>query len=217
VTDQPASQPPEEPPSDAAPQGASGDTPAKSSGADQPTKIAAPGPPAAVAPADQRTRIAAVRRPEPESPVEVAATTPGQSADDPAPLPPASDPAVSSAPLPIPDRAMSGPIPRIPPPSGAFPSIPRSATDPQGGAASLGPGPVSASPGTGPVSASPGTGPASASPGTDPASTSSGAGPASAAASAVSSLFPADRPEVAVGASFAGGLVLALILKRLAR
>jgi hypothetical protein len=29
--------------------------------------------------------------------------------------------------------------------------------------------------------------------------------------------FPADRPEVAVGAAFAGGLVLALILKRLAR
>ncbi|HEY5428171.1 MAG TPA: hypothetical protein VIK04_03575 [Solirubrobacteraceae bacterium] len=29
--------------------------------------------------------------------------------------------------------------------------------------------------------------------------------------------FPADRPEIAVGASFAGGLVLALILKRLAR
>jgi hypothetical protein len=31
------------------------------------------------------------------------------------------------------------------------------------------------------------------------------------------SLFPADRPEVAAGAAFAGGLVLALILKRLAR
>jgi hypothetical protein len=30
-------------------------------------------------------------------------------------------------------------------------------------------------------------------------------------------LFPADQPEVAVGAAFAGGLVLALILKRLAR
>jgi hypothetical protein len=27
----------------------------------------------------------------------------------------------------------------------------------------------------------------------------------------------ADRPEVAIGAAFAGGLVLALILKRLAR
>jgi hypothetical protein len=27
----------------------------------------------------------------------------------------------------------------------------------------------------------------------------------------------ADRPEIAVGAAFAGGLVLALILKRLAR
>ncbi|HWE15454.1 MAG TPA: hypothetical protein VG365_18150 [Solirubrobacteraceae bacterium] len=31
------------------------------------------------------------------------------------------------------------------------------------------------------------------------------------------SLLPADRPELAVGAAFAGGLVLALILKRLAR
>jgi hypothetical protein len=29
--------------------------------------------------------------------------------------------------------------------------------------------------------------------------------------------FPADRPEIAVGAAFAGGLVLALILKRFAR
>jgi hypothetical protein len=29
--------------------------------------------------------------------------------------------------------------------------------------------------------------------------------------------FPADRPEIAVGAAFAGGFVLALILKRLAR
>jgi hypothetical protein len=31
------------------------------------------------------------------------------------------------------------------------------------------------------------------------------------------SLFPADRPEMAIGAAFAGGLVLALIVKRLAR
>jgi hypothetical protein len=31
-----------------------------------------------------------------------------------------------------------------------------------------------------------------------------------------SSLFPADHPEYAVGAAFGGGLVLALILKRLA-
>jgi hypothetical protein len=31
------------------------------------------------------------------------------------------------------------------------------------------------------------------------------------------STAPADRPEVAVGAAFAGGLALALILKRLAR
>jgi hypothetical protein len=36
-------------------------------------------------------------------------------------------------------------------------------------------------------------------------------------ASGAGSPFPADRPEVAVGAAFAGGLVLALILKRLAR
>jgi hypothetical protein len=28
---------------------------------------------------------------------------------------------------------------------------------------------------------------------------------------------PADRPEVAVGAAFAGGFILALVLKRLAR
>lgn len=28
---------------------------------------------------------------------------------------------------------------------------------------------------------------------------------------------PSDRPEIAVGAAFAGGLVLAMILKRLAR
>jgi hypothetical protein len=47
------------------------------------------------------------------------------------------------------------------------------------------------------------------SPGPTPyeASSSGGAG----------SLFPADRPEIAAGAAFAGGLVLALILKRLAR
>ena len=32
-----------------------------------------------------------------------------------------------------------------------------------------------------------------------------------------SSPFPSDRPEIAVGAAFAGGLVFALILKRLAR
>jgi peptidoglycan DL-endopeptidase CwlO len=33
----------------------------------------------------------------------------------------------------------------------------------------------------------------------------------------LASVFPADRPEIAAGAAFAGGLVLALILKRLAR
>lgn len=33
----------------------------------------------------------------------------------------------------------------------------------------------------------------------------------------IAAAFPADRPERAVGAAFAGGLVLALILKRLAR
>ena len=33
----------------------------------------------------------------------------------------------------------------------------------------------------------------------------------------LASLFPADRPERAVGAAFAAGLLLALILKRLAR
>jgi hypothetical protein len=32
-----------------------------------------------------------------------------------------------------------------------------------------------------------------------------------------SAAFPTDRPEVAIGGAFAGGLVLALILKRLAR
>jgi hypothetical protein len=36
-------------------------------------------------------------------------------------------------------------------------------------------------------------------------------------ATGAGSPFPADRPEVAVGAAFAGGLVLALILKHLAR
>jgi hypothetical protein len=36
-------------------------------------------------------------------------------------------------------------------------------------------------------------------------------------AGGVTALFPADRPERAVGAAFAGGLLLALILKRLAR
>jgi hypothetical protein len=40
---------------------------------------------------------------------------------------------------------------------------------------------------------------------------------APAGAESGGSPFPADRPEIAIGASFAGGLVLALILKRLAR
>ncbi|HTU97743.1 MAG TPA: hypothetical protein VMF14_17980 [Solirubrobacteraceae bacterium] len=35
--------------------------------------------------------------------------------------------------------------------------------------------------------------------------------------SALAAAFPPERPERAVGAAFAGGLVLALILKRLAR
>lgn len=43
--------------------------------------------------------------------------------------------------------------------------------------------------------------------------------PAAAGASAIAGLeqVRAERPEVAVGAAFAGGLVMALILKRLAR
>jgi hypothetical protein len=41
--------------------------------------------------------------------------------------------------------------------------------------------------------------------------------PPPAAAPIGASSVPSDRPEVAVGAAFAGGLVLALVLKRLAR
>jgi hypothetical protein len=41
--------------------------------------------------------------------------------------------------------------------------------------------------------------------------------PGGAVAGFSGSPFPADRPEIAVGAAFAGGLVLALILKRLGR
>ena len=41
--------------------------------------------------------------------------------------------------------------------------------------------------------------------------------PSPAAAPTGASSVPSDRPEVAVGAAFAGGLALALILKRLAR
>jgi hypothetical protein len=40
---------------------------------------------------------------------------------------------------------------------------------------------------------------------------------ASASPGALAAAFPPDRPERAAGAAFAGGLVLALILKRLAR
>jgi hypothetical protein len=36
-------------------------------------------------------------------------------------------------------------------------------------------------------------------------------------ADGLAAAFPSDRPERAVGAAFAGGIVLALILKRLAR
>ena len=39
----------------------------------------------------------------------------------------------------------------------------------------------------------------------------------SAAPTGLAAAFPPDRPERAVGAAFAGGMVLALILKRLAR
>jgi hypothetical protein len=39
----------------------------------------------------------------------------------------------------------------------------------------------------------------------------------SAGPSGLAAAFPPDRPERAVGAAFAGGVVLALILKRLAR
>ncbi|MGP0051170.1 MAG: hypothetical protein ACLPZR_20315 [Solirubrobacteraceae bacterium] len=41
--------------------------------------------------------------------------------------------------------------------------------------------------------------------------------PSAGDAPGLASLFPADRPERAVGAAFAGGLFLALILRRLAR
>jgi hypothetical protein len=40
---------------------------------------------------------------------------------------------------------------------------------------------------------------------------------ASSGPSGLAAAFPPDRPERAAGAAFAGGLVLALILKRLAR
>ena len=50
-----------------------------------------------------------------------------------------------------------------------------------------------------------------------PAYTSNAPGSGGAIAGWAGSPFPADRPEIGVGAAFAGGLVLALILKRLAR
>lgn len=40
---------------------------------------------------------------------------------------------------------------------------------------------------------------------------------AASPADSFAALFPPDRPEYAVGAAFAGGFVLALLLKRLAR
>jgi hypothetical protein len=40
---------------------------------------------------------------------------------------------------------------------------------------------------------------------------------AAAAPGSSTSTLPADRPEVAVGAAFAGGFILAMLLKRLAR
>jgi hypothetical protein len=39
----------------------------------------------------------------------------------------------------------------------------------------------------------------------------------SVGASTENTIGPGDRPEIAVGAAFAGGLVLAMLLKRLAR
>ena len=44
-----------------------------------------------------------------------------------------------------------------------------------------------------------------------------GSSAVTSAVEAVASLFPADRPEVGIGAAFAAGFFLALILKRLAR
>jgi hypothetical protein len=49
-----------------------------------------------------------------------------------------------------------------------------------------------------------------------PASASSGAGDSTSLQARAAALAD-ERPEVAVGAAFAGGLVVALILKRLAR
>jgi len=43
------------------------------------------------------------------------------------------------------------------------------------------------------------------------------ASPPSPPAAGSSAILPRDRPELAIGGAFAGGLVLALILKRLAR
>jgi hypothetical protein len=50
-----------------------------------------------------------------------------------------------------------------------------------------------------------------------PVTDSSSGESASAGPAGLAAAFPSDRPERAVGAAFAGGLVLALILKRLAR
>ncbi len=62
----------------------------------------------------------------------------------------------------------------------------------------------------GPVAAplEPGVPPTDPSPAWAPSGSEGGGGPAAVVA---------DRPEIAVGAAFAGGLALALILKRLAR
>jgi hypothetical protein len=51
-------------------------------------------------------------------------------------------------------------------------------------------------------------------PATEPAASAAGQAPA---APAVVPPVAADRPELAIGAAFAGGLALALLLKRLAR
>jgi hypothetical protein len=120
--------------------------------------------------------------------------------DQPAALAP--DGAVTEAGPPEPAGAAE---PVAPAPVGAEPEPPAGAPEPPAGAPAP-PVPTTAS--APPAAAPPPPPPLTLLPSGD----SGPSGPAGLAAA-----FPSDRPERAVGAAFAGGLVLALILKRLAR
>lgn len=126
----------------------------------------------------------------PPEPVTPPPPTPGATVDEPAPVPPPESPAE-----PVPPAAVAPPPPAAgtpPPPAGGTPPPPGAGTPPP------------ASPAFGTTS-----------PGDQPYESPSA--PKRDWADTVLSVFPEDHPELAVGAAFTGGLVLALILKRLAR